>query len=92
MIGVESGDSCGISESRHEERLLRIKAKRYEQECSSDALISAKKTQIRQIAIYALLAGYQALPQFAGGRKWISVPGIRKYQTKEGRAGSMPGP
>ncbi|MDS9470964.1 hypothetical protein [Sporosarcina pasteurii] len=32
MIGVQSGDSGGISESRNEERLLRVKAKRYEHE------------------------------------------------------------
>ncbi|AOV08149.1 hypothetical protein BI350_11765 [Sporosarcina ureilytica] len=55
MIGEEGADSCGISESRNEERLLRPKSEafgsRYIQE---DALISAKTTEIRQIAIFVL--------------------------------------
>ncbi|MDS9472255.1 hypothetical protein [Sporosarcina pasteurii] len=45
MIGVEGGDSCGISESRHEERLLRVKAKRYEQEYPKGCLNFCKKPQ-----------------------------------------------
>ncbi|MDS9473068.1 hypothetical protein [Sporosarcina pasteurii] len=47
MIGVQSGDSGGISESRNEERLLRVKAKRYEHEYLPDALISAKTAEIK---------------------------------------------
>ncbi|HEX5564402.1 MAG TPA: hypothetical protein VFX34_05550 [Sporosarcina sp.] len=38
MIGAEVGDSC---EHRYEERRLRVKAQRYEQEVKA-ALISAK--------------------------------------------------
>ena len=50
MIGAEGGDS---SESRYEERLLRVKAKRYEQGMEAD-LISAKNAEIRPIEPFAV--------------------------------------
>ena len=51
MIGAQDGDSC---ERRHEERCLRVKAQRYEQELEVAALISAKTTEIRQIELFVV--------------------------------------
>ncbi|MFS0689065.1 hypothetical protein AB1K89_07480 [Sporosarcina sp. 179-K 8C2 HS] len=50
MIVAKGGDSC---ESRYEERLLRGKAQRCEQDMA-DALISAKSAEIRQIEPFAV--------------------------------------
>ncbi|WP_432358263.1 hypothetical protein [Sporosarcina sp. UB5] len=50
--GTARAEDPGLSESRHEERLLRVKAKRYEQIVA--ALISAKGAEIRQIEPFAV--------------------------------------
>lgn len=47
-------DSCGISESCNEEPLLRVQAKRYEQEYNWAPLISTKPIEIRPISIFVL--------------------------------------
>jgi hypothetical protein len=66
-MGAKGGDS---SESRNEERLLRVKAQRYEQEMA--ALISANYAEIRQIEPFAVRLA-EAVPAERVRPQWKST-------------------